>query len=105
MIQLAVLPFARSGLLSSAMLGLGRAVGETMAVAMVLSPAAVITFALITPTNPSTIASTIALDFPEAAGLNVNALIAAGLVLFVITMAVNITARGIITRHARKVAF
>jgi phosphate transport system permease protein len=37
--------------------------------------------------------------------LNVNALIAAGLVLFVITMAVNITARGIITRHARKVAF
>jgi len=105
MIQLSVLPFARSGLLSSAMLGLGRAVGETMAVAMVLSPAAVITFALITPTNPSTIASTIALDFPEAAGLNVNALIAAGLVLFVITMAVNITARGIITRHARKVAF
>jgi phosphate transport system permease protein len=105
MIKLSVLPFARSGLLSSAMLGLGRAVGETMAVAMVLSPAAVITFALITPTNPSTIASTIALDFPEAAGLNVNALIAAGLVLFVITMAVNIAARGIITRHARKVAF
>jgi phosphate transport system permease protein len=105
MIQLSVLPFARSGLLSSAMLGLGRALGETMAVAMVLSPAAVITFALITPTNPSTIASTIALDFPEAAGLDVNALIAAGLVLFVITMAVNVTARGIITRNAQKGAF
>jgi phosphate transport system permease protein len=102
MIRMAVIPFARSGLLSSAMLGLGRALGETMAVAMVLSPAAVITFALITPTNPSTIASTIALDFPEAAGLDVNALIAAGLVLFVITMAVNVTARGIITRNARK---
>lgn len=102
MIRMAVLPFARSGLLSSAMLGLGRALGETMAVAMVLSPAAVITFALITPTNPSTIASTIALDFPEAAGLDVNALIAAGLVLFVITMVVNVTARGIITRNARK---
>lgn len=102
MIRLAVLPFARSGLLSSAMLGLGRALGETMAVAMVLSPAAVITFALITPSNPSTIASTIALDFPEAAGLDVNALVAAGLVLFVITMIVNSIARGIITRNARK---
>lgn len=102
MIRMAVIPFARSGLLSSAMLGLGRALGETMAVAMVLSPAAVITFALITPTNPSTIASTIALDFPEAAGLDVNALVAAGLVLFVITMVVNATARGIITRNARK---
>ena len=99
---MAVIPFAKSGLLSSAMLGLGRALGETMAVAMVLSPAAVITFALITPTNPSTIASTIALDFPEAAGLDVNALIAAGLVLFLITMAVNVTARNIITRNTRK---
>lgn len=102
MIRMAVIPFAKSGLLSSAMLGLGRALGETMAVAMVLSPAAVITFALITPTNPSTIASTIALDFPEAAGLDVNALIAAGLVLFLITMAVNVTARNIITRNTRK---
>ena len=102
MIRMAVIPFAKSGLLSSAMLGLGRALGETMAVAMVLSPAAVITFALITPTNPSTIASTIALDFPEAAGLDVNALIAAGLVLFLITMAVNVAARDIITRNTRK---
>lgn len=102
MIRMAVIPFAKSGLLSSAMLGLGRALGETMAVAMVLSPAAVISFALITPTNPSTIASTIALDFPEAAGLDVNALVAAGLVLFVITMIVNVSARSIITRNAKK---
>lgn len=102
MIRMAVIPFAKSGLLSSAMLGLGRALGETMAVAMVLSPAAVISFALITPTNPSTIASTIALDFPEAAGLDVNALVAAGLMLFVITMIVNVSARSIITRNAKK---
>lgn len=102
MIRMAVIPFAKSGLLSSAMLGLGRALGETMAVAMVLSPAAVISFALITPTNPSTIASTIALDFPEASGLDVNALVAAGLVLFVITMIVNVSARSIITRNAKK---
>lgn len=99
MIRLAVLPFARSGLLSAAMLGLGRAVGETMAVAMVLSPAAVITIKLLTSENPSTIASTIALDFPEASGLDVNALIAAGLVLFAITMVVNFTARSIVTRQ------
>jgi len=102
MIQIAVLPFARSGLLSAAMLGLGRALGETMAVAMVLSPAAAVTVKLLTSENPSTIASTIALDFPEASGLDVNALIAAGLVLFVITMIVNTIARGIVTRHREK---
>lgn len=102
MVQMAVLPFARSGLLSAAMLGLGRALGETMAVAMVLSPAAVVSFKLLTSENPSTIASTIALDFPEASGLDVNALIAAGLVLFAITMVVNFTARGIVTRHREK---
>lgn len=102
MIQIAVLPFARSGLLSAAMLGLGRALGETMAVAMVLSPAAAVTIKLLTSENPSTIASTIALDFPEASGLDVNALIAAGLVLFVITMIVNSIARGIVTHHREK---
>jgi phosphate transport system permease protein len=102
MIQMAVLPFARSGLLSAAMLGLGRALGETMAVAMVLSPAAAVTFKLLTSENPSTIASTIALDFPEASGLDVNALIAAGLVLFTITMVVNSFARTIVTRQRMK---
>lgn len=102
MIQMAVLPFARSGLLSAAMLGLGRALGETMAVAMVLSPAAAVTFKLLTSENPSTIASTIALDFPEASGLDVNALIAAGLVLFAITMVVNSFARAIVTRQRTK---
>lgn len=102
MIQIAVLPFARSGLLSAAMLGLGRALGETMAVAMVLSPAAAVTVKLLTSENPSTIASTIALDFPEASGLDVNTLIAAGLVLFAITMVVNSFARSIVSRHREK---
>jgi phosphate transport system permease protein len=102
MIQMAVLPFARSGLLSAAMLGLGRALGETMAVAMVLSPAAAVSFKLLTSENPSTIASNIALDFPEASGLDVNALIAAGLVLFAITMVVNSFARAIVTRQRTK---
>ena len=68
MIRLAVFPYARSGIVSAVMLGLGRALGETMAVAMVLSASGVVTFNLISTTNPSTIAANIALKFPEATG-------------------------------------
>jgi phosphate transport system permease protein len=100
MITMAVLPFGRPGIISASMLGLGRALGETMVVAMVLSPAYVISLVLISSQNPSTIAGNIALQFPEAAGLSVNALIATGLVLFVITLAVNSGARWIIARRA-----
>ena len=89
MIRMAVLPFGRSGVISGAMLGLGRALGETMAVAIVLSVSGVVTFNLISSTNPSTIAANIALQFPESSGLAVNVLIASGLVLFVITLLVN----------------
>ncbi|MFV0429276.1 MAG: phosphate ABC transporter permease subunit PstC [Arachnia sp.] len=100
MIRQAVLPFGTPGIISSCMLGLGRALGETMAIAMVLSPAAVINFQLLTPSNPNTIASNIALSFPEAYGLGVNELIATGLVLFLITLAVNMAARWIIARRS-----
>lgn len=100
MIKLAVLPFGRTGIVSAAMLGLGRALGETMAVAMVLSPSAVVSFALLTSNNPNTIAANIALQFPEAGGNYVNLLIATGLILFGITMVVNMTARWIISRRA-----
>lgn len=99
MIKMAVLPFGRPGIISAAMLGLGRALGETMAVAMVLSPFAVISFALLQSQNPSTIAANIALNFPEAHGVGVNILIATGLILFVITLAVNMVARFIINRR------
>lgn len=101
MVRMAVFPYARSGIISAAMLGLGRALGETMAVAMVLSPSAIISFAVIQSENPSTIAANIALNFPESAGIQVNALIATGLVLFVITLIVNSLARYIVTRHER----
>ena len=100
MIRMAVLPFGRPGIISAAMLGLGRALGETMAVAMVLSPSTVVSFALLTSTNPNTIAANIALQFPEAGGNYVNLLIATGLVLFAITMFVNMGARWIINRRA-----
>lgn len=102
MIRLSVFPYARSGVVSAAMLGLGRALGETMAVAMVLSASGVITFNLISSTNPSTIAANIALSFADATGLKVNALIASGLVLFVITFVVNFAARWIVSRSEAK---
>jgi phosphate transport system permease protein len=99
MIRMAVFPFGRSGIVSASMLGLGRALGETMAVAMVLSATGVITFKLFTPENPSTIPANIALSFPEAYGTNINVLIATGLVLFIVTFAVNAVARWIVSRR------
>ncbi|WP_349897773.1 phosphate ABC transporter permease subunit PstC [Parafrigoribacterium soli] len=99
MIRVAVLPFGRPGIISAAMLGLGRALGETMAVAMVLSPAAVVSFLLLTSQNPNTIAANIALQFAEASGVGVNTLIASGLVLFVITFIVNAIARYAVNRR------
>jgi len=98
-VKMAVLPFGRAGIISATMLGLGRALGETMAVAMVLSPSILISFALLQSQNPTTIAANIALKFPEAAGLGINSLIATGLVLFVITFVVNALARLVINRR------
>jgi phosphate transport system permease protein len=101
MIRMSVLPYGRSGVIGGAMLGLGRALGETLAVAIVLSVSpGVVTFNLISSTNPSTIAANIALNFPDSSGLAVNALIASGLALFVITFAVNFFARAIVNRRA-----
>lgn len=99
MIRMAVFPFGRSGIVSASMLGLGRALGETMAVAMVLSATGVITFRLFTSENPSTIPANIALTFPEAYGVNINVLIATGLILFIVTFAVNALARWIVSRR------
>lgn len=100
MIRMAVLPYGKSGVIGGAMLGLGRALGETMAVAIILSGGAGATVNLISNSSPSTIASNIALRFPEATGLGVNTLIASGLVLFVITLGVNMLARWIVNRRA-----
>jgi phosphate transport system permease protein len=100
MIRMTVLPFGRSGIVSASMLGLGRALGETMAVAMVLSPATIVSFVLTSSQNPATIASNIALNYPEAHGTGVGVLIATGLVLFVITFLVNAVARWVVGRRA-----
>lgn len=100
MIKMSVLPYGKSGMVSGAMLGLGRALGETIAVLLVLSASGGITFNLIGRSNPSTIPANIASQFPEATGVAVNALVATGLVLFVITFAVNFAARAVLARRA-----
>jgi phosphate transport system permease protein len=102
-IRLAVFPYARSGVISGIMLGLGRALGETMAVAMVLSATPVVTLNLIGSTNPATIASNIAANYKEATPDRQALLIATGLVLFAVTFAVNFLARMIVARSERKV--
>ena len=99
MIRMVVFPFGRSAVISGSMLGLGRALGETMAVTIILSASGVVTFNLISQSNPSTIAANIALNFPESSGLAVNTLIASGLVLFGITLVVNMVARLIIAKR------
>jgi phosphate transport system permease protein len=100
MVRMAVLPFARSGIISATMLGLGRALGETMAVAMVLSPGLMYSIFILQAGQQQNIAANIALKFPEASGLGVNVLIFTGLVLFVITLLVNMFARWIVSRRA-----
>lgn len=101
-IRIVVLPFGKSSVISGAMLGLGRALGETMAVTIILSVSGAVTFNLISQANPSTIAANIALNFPESSGLAINALIATGLVLFAITLVTNMGARAIIARQNRE---
>ena len=102
MIRYSVFPYARSGMVSAVMLGLGRALGETMAVAMVLSASPVVTLNMISNTNPATIASNIASSFAEATPDKLSVLIATGLVLFAFTFAVNFAARAIVARSERK---
>jgi phosphate transport system permease protein len=97
-IRTSVLPFGRSGIISASMLGLGRALGETMAVATVLSPGFVFTWHLLDP-GSGTFAQNIAAKFNEADDFGRDALIASGLVLFVITLLVNGAARWIIARR------
>ncbi|QRX93662.1 phosphate ABC transporter permease subunit PstC [Streptomyces noursei] len=97
-IRMSVLPFGRSGVISASMLGLGRALGETMAVATVLSPSFLISASLLDP-GGGTFAQNIASKFSEADTFGQDALIASGLVLFVITLLVNGAARLIIARR------
>jgi phosphate transport system permease protein len=97
MVTRAVLPAARSGIIGAIILGFGRALGETMAVTMVIGNAQEVPTSLFSPAQ--TIASQIATTFNEAqVGLNTSSLIALGFVLLVITLALNVVARLLVWR-------
>jgi phosphate transport system permease protein len=99
MVRTAVFPFGRPGMISAAMLGLGRALGETIAVALILSATFKINWQITEP-GGNTFAANIALKWNEAGATGLSALVASGLVLFVITLAVNMAARYIIARRS-----
>lgn len=98
MMRLAMFPHARAGITSASMLGLGRAIGETIAVTLVIGSAPVIGQQIFD--QGYTLAAVIANEFGEAGPgtLHASALLAAGLVLFVLTLIVNGIARGIVFR-------
>ena len=97
MVRTVVLPFGKGGVIGAVMLGFGRAMGETIAVALIISPVFTIT------THPlesggNSISALIALRFGESDQLALSALMAAGLVLFAITLAVNTIASAVVAR-------
>jgi phosphate ABC transporter permease protein PstC len=99
MVRMAVIPYCRSGIVGGAMLGLGRAIGETIAVTIVIGNAPQLGSHLFG--QGYTLAAVIANEFGEATGLHRSALFAAALVLFVLTLLVNAVARIFVVRAAR----
>ncbi len=101
MIADAVVPYARSGIVGGIILGLGRALGETMAVTMLIGNVHDISASLFAPGY--TMASLIANEFAEATGdLHLSALMAVGAVLFAVTLIVNAIARWLVWRVSRE---
>jgi len=99
MIRIAVLPYCRSGIVGGAMLGLGRAIGEAIAVTLLIGDAPVLGGHLFG--QGYSLAASIANEFGEAQGLHRSALFAAALVLFVLTLLVNGAARLLLLRATR----
>ena len=99
MIRIAVLPYCRSGIVGAAMLGLGRAIGETIAVTILVGDTQQMVSHLFSQSN--SLAAAIANEFGEATGTHRSALFAAGLVLFVLTLLVNGLARFFVVRAGR----
>ncbi len=97
MISTVVLPFGRGGIIGGTMLALGRALGETIAVYMIISPVFAINWQVL-KTGTNSVSALIALRYGEASGFGLSALMAAGLVLFLVTLVVNFTASSIVAR-------
>jgi phosphate transport system permease protein len=100
MIRAVVLPFGRAGVIGATMLGLGRALGETIAVSLIITPVYLFNYHVL-ETGGNSIAATIALDFssyPDPGSMGLSALMAAGLVLFGLTLIVNMLGAIVIGR-------
>ncbi|NLA36812.1 MAG: phosphate ABC transporter permease subunit PstC [Actinobacteria bacterium] len=96
MITSVIFPFARSGIVGATLLGFGRALGETIAITIIVSPVVTANWRILTEGSAS-VAQVIATRFPEAQGLELSGLVAAGLVLFIVTLIVNLVARRIVS--------
>jgi phosphate transport system permease protein len=101
-IRRVVLPFGKGGVIGAVMLGLGRALGDTIAVVVIISPIFVLSPHLL-QAGGSSIAALIALRFGSGGALGLAALLACGLVLFVVTLLVNVAAQWVVARTRRKV--
>jgi phosphate transport system permease protein len=97
MIRTVVLPFGRGAMIGGTMLGLGRALGETIAVLLIISPLYKIQPHIL-QSGASSVSSLIASQFAESNPFGISALMAAGLALFAITLLVNLLAAQIVAR-------
>ncbi|MFE7073187.1 phosphate ABC transporter permease subunit PstC [Streptomyces sp. NPDC057620] len=97
MIRSVVLPFGKGGMIGGTMLGLGRALGETIAVFMLISPVFTVQWHVL-QSGTSSVSSLIALRYGEASEFSLSALMAAGFALFVMTLIVNFAASSIVAR-------
>ena len=97
MVRTVVLPFGVGGMIGAAMLGLGRALGETIAVLLIISPVFTINFHIL-QTGSNSVSSLIALRYGDASGFGLSALMAAGLSLFALTLVINFAASSIVAR-------
>lgn len=97
MIRIVSIPFGRAGIIGGTMLGLGRALGETIAVLLIISPRFDINLHVL-EAGGNSVSSLIALRYSEASGFGLSALMAAGLALFAMTLVVNFTASIFIAR-------
>lgn len=102
MVKMAILPYSRAGIVGASMLGLGRAVGETIAVVFVIGSSPLVGHSFFD--QGYTLASVIATEFGEASSdeLHTGALMAAGLTLFVLTLLINAVARALVMRAERR---
>lgn len=97
MIRSVVLPFGKGGMIGGTMLGLGRALGETIGVYLIISPVFEIQWHVV-QSGASSVAALIALRYGEASEFGMSALMAAGLALFLMTLVVNFAASSIVAR-------